>query len=133
MCGDKMQYTKAKENGCVAVGYAQASAGAHAPAHAQHTNARTYRLFIGTWDSLGRLHTTRDADRTYTHAQLVRLIADKHAKGYRLVALNRWCDNSYSLTFDTKCWCEPYIGFNVNEGKAGRRMTAYAPVQEARE
>lgn len=34
-----MQYTKAKENGRVAVGYTQAQAQAQAGAHAQHTNA----------------------------------------------------------------------------------------------
>lgn len=47
-----MQYTKAKENGRVAVGYAQASAGAHAPAHAQHTNAHiVYDIAYATRDA----------------------------------------------------------------------------------
>ena len=131
LAGDTTPTKNGKKN--AGVGGALTPAQVPAQAHAQHTNARTYRLSIGTWDSLGRLHITRDASRTYTHAQLVRFIADKHAKGYRLVALIRWCDNSYSLAFDIKRWCEPYIGFAVNEEKAGRRMTKYAPVQEAHE
>ena len=113
--------------------HAPAQVGAHTPAHAQHTNARTYRLSIGSFDRLGRLHSTRDARKTYTHAQLVRFIADKHAKGYTLVNLIRWGDDSYSLTFDVKKWYEPYIGFLTRIERAGRRMTEYAPVQEARE
>ena len=114
--------------------HAPAQVGAHAPAYAQHTNARTYRLFIGSFDRLGRLHSTRDAYKTYTHAQLVRLIADKHAKGYRLVNLVRWnASNTFDLTFDVKEWYEPYIGFITLSTRAGRIATKYAPVQEARE
>ena len=123
-----MQYTKAKENGRVAVGYA----------HAQHTNAHTHKVAIATWDALGRLHMSEHPYRTYTHAQFARIIADKHAKGYVLISIVRYSSGTVDLTFDVKESADRFhnylhIGRVHMWNKAGRCMTVYAPVQEARE
>lgn len=117
--------------------HASAQAGAHAPAHAQHTNARTYEVFIATWDALGRLHTGRRSYKTYTHAQFVRMVADKHAKGYALYDVVRY-GSTIDITFAPQSHVDENrefsnVGRAVMWNKAGRRMTVYAPVQEARD
>ena len=93
-----MQYTKAKENGRVAVGYAQASAGAPAPAYAQHTNARTYtvRIYSSASPMARREKDERHVD--ITTSALVRIIAHKHALGYKLDGIFRSTTGAYIVT-----------------------------------
>ena len=82
-----MQYTKAKENERVAHGYAQA--GAYAPAYAQHTTARTYtvRIYTSASPTARREKDERHVD--ITTSALVRIIAHKHALGYKLDGIFR--------------------------------------------
>lgn len=79
-----MQYTKAKENGRVAVGYAQAQAGAQAPAHAQHTNTRTYNVHIYLRTHYAGEYRKEEKLASVTTSQLVRFFMHKHALGYKL-------------------------------------------------
>ena len=100
----------------------------------QHTEERKYVLYIYTRDRMGRIHT-RHANKPYiyTHAQLVRLIADKHAKGYRLATLERGIIlGEYSFILDVNDWHYPYVGSPALMYRAGRCMTGYAPAQEER-
>lgn len=124
-----------KRNADEGVALAPAQADAHVSAHAQHTNARTYNVWIATWDAHARLHTQRTSEKTYTRKALARIIADKHAKGYALITIMRWSFGTYDLVFEHKNnpASPNYCGRARMWHKAGRRQTAYAPVQEARE
>ena len=58
---------------------ASVQAQAHVPAYAQHTNAQHVPIRIATFRGY-RLYTK--GVRTYTPAQLRKVLADKYAKGY---------------------------------------------------
>ena len=116
---------------------APVQAQAHVPAHAQHTTARTYTVWIATWDAHVRLHTPRGGSQIRTRDTLARIIADKHAKGYTLATIMRWRGSgTYDLVFEHKsnpAYAWHMCGCAWMDEKAGRRGTTYAPVQEARE
>ena len=137
-----------KQNADVGGALACVQAGAHVSAHAQHTNApvqdapvqdapvqRIYCVWVGTWDRRHVLHAMRT--KAYTHEELVRLVADKRAKGYALCRISRYF-GTYNVVFKHESYIADaigctYIGHSAMEHKAGRVLTEYAPVQEARE
>ena len=129
----KREKRNADEGGALAPAQAQV----HVPAHAQHTTARTYTVWIATWDAHAHLHTPRNSSQTRTHDELARIIADKHAKGYVLATIMRWRGSgTYDLVFEHKsnpAYAWHMCGCSWMDEKAGRRGTTYAPVQEARE
>lgn len=113
--------TKAKKNGRVAVGYAQAQAGAQAPAHAQHTNTRTYNVYLVSRAS----HKTEtrywrnELIKGATPSTLVRVIAHKHALGYKFDEIFRTEDGTFIVTLAKRTKLElypsfyaPYVGSN---------------------
>lgn len=129
----KREKRNADEGGALAPAQAQV----HVPAHAQHTTARTYTVWIATWDSHARLHTQHKATQICTRDTLARIVADKHAKGYTLATIMRWRGSgTYDLVFEHKsnpAYAWHMCGCARMDGKAGRRGTTYAPVWEARE
>lgn len=73
---------------------APVQAQAHVPAHAQHTNARTFDVHLCVKRGLTQ-NTGRRYIHVHTQTQLVREIVHLHALGYKLFDLDRDVSGTY--------------------------------------
>lgn len=118
---------------------ASVQAQAHVPAYAQHTNAQHVPIRISTFRGY-RLYTR--GVRTYTPAQLKKVLADKYAKGYVFATIRTTSylvDDgvtipkyvpAYTIILDERQWQNTPAGYPDTDSLAhDYRM----PTQEGRE